>query len=152
MKWDSGVRTTHNLTTHMHYPTHEEFERFRQIVPGIPDGIAITLGFNRMDNLSDSEYEALCKHAPWSFAREFVVHVRHARTGGRASGWCTEELKPKARTSQVEWLRDAIDKTVAGMAYTIRPSTLANWRNVVFAVAERLQRVCALLRGLDLPC
>lgn len=136
MKWDLGVCVSHNLMTCARYPLpYEEFERFRQIVPGIPDGIAITLGDNEEEYLTGSKYEALIKHAPWSFAREFVVHVRYADTGCLAD-WCKEKLKPKARTSQAEWLRDAIDKTVASMAYTIRPSTLASWRDLPFVARD----------------
>ena len=135
MKWDVNVCTFHSMTTCGHFLRHEEFERFRQIVPGFPDGIAITLGDNRVEYLSDSEYEALRKHAPWSFAREFTVHVRFAGTGGSID-WYYIKLKPKPRTSQAEWLRDALDKTVSQMAYVIRPSTLVNWRAVVFNVVD----------------
>lgn len=135
MKWDANVCTSHNMWTRSHFPLYEEFERFRQIVPGIPDGIAITLGDNSMDHLSDREYEALLKHAPWSFAKRFAVHARYADTG-RSVGWYTEKLNPKHRTSQAEWLRDALDKMVSQMAYAIRPSTLARWRDVRFVQIE----------------
>lgn len=131
MKWDVNVCVSHNMWTRSHFPSHEECERFRQIVPGIPEGVVITLGNNDVEYLTDSEYESLRKHAPWPFAREFAVHVRYADTG-RLVDWYQEKLKPKARTSQAEWLRDAIDKTVASMAYTIRPSTLARWRDHTF--------------------
>lgn len=136
MKWDATVYTSHNMRTCSHFLSREEFERFRQIVPGFPDGIAITLGDNRVEYLSDSEYEALRKHAPWSFAREFIVHVRFAGTGGSID-WYYIKLKPKPRTSQIEWLRDALDKTVSQMAYAIRPSTLARWRDYTFFAVER---------------
>lgn len=127
MKWDVNVCVLHSLTTCVHLPSHEEFERFRQIVPGIPDGIAITLGNNAKEYLTDSEYEALRKHAPWSFARKFAVQACYANTGFAADlyEW---KLKPKARTSQAEWLRDALDRTVSLMAYAIRPSVLAKGR------------------------
>lgn len=153
MKWDVNVCTFHSMTTCGHFLRHEEFERFRQIVPGFPDGIAITLGDNRVEYLSDSEYEALRKHAPWSFAREFTVHVRFAGTGGSID-WYYIKLKPKHRTSQAEWLRDALDKMVSQMAYAIRPSSLAKGRYVnhfdLRHTAYRIFRWLAARRfGLD---
>lgn len=136
MKWDATVYTSHNMRTCSHFLSREEFERFRQIVPGIPDGMAITLGSNSVEYLTDSEYEALRKHAPWSFAREVTVQIRYADTGSASVAWHMEKLKPKPRTSQAEWLRDALDKTVSQMAYAIRPSTLARWRDLRFVQME----------------
>lgn len=135
MKWDANVGTFHSMMTRSHFPSHEEFERFRQIVPGIPDGIVITLGNNDVEYLTDSEYEALRKHAPWSFAREFTVYTCYTDTRCSVS-WHMEKLKPKHRTSQAEWLRDALDKMVSQMAYAIRPSTLARWRDLRFVQME----------------
>lgn len=112
-----------------------DFDRFRCIVPGIPEGIVITTSREESAALSDEEFAKLQTQAPWFFLEEFCVYTNRI-DAKLATDYYVLKLKPKHRTSQAEWLRDALDKMVSQMAYAIRPSTLARWRDVRFAQME----------------
>lgn len=130
MYWrDHTTCARHIITCKECMPFPGDFDRFRCIVPGIPEGIVITAGQEESAALSDEEFAKLQAQAPWFFLEEFCVYTKRI-DAKFSTEWYYIKLKPKHRTSQAEWLRDALDKMVSQMAYAIRPSTLAKGRYV----------------------
>lgn len=130
MHWrDHTTCARHIITCNDYAPFPGDFDRFRCIVPGIPEGIAITTSREESVALSDEEFAKLQAQAPWFFLEEFCVYT-HRIDAMYATDYCALKLKSKHRTSQAEWLRDALDRMVSQMACAIRPSSLAKGRSV----------------------
>ena len=130
MYWrDHTTCARHIITCKDYAPFPGDFERFRCIVPGIPEGIVITTSLEESVELSDEEFAKLQTQAPWFFLEEFCVYT-HRIDAKYATACYVLKLKSKHRTSQAEWLRDALDRMVSQMACAIRPSSLAKGRSV----------------------
>lgn len=130
MYWrDHTTCARHIITCKDYAPFPGDFDRFRCIVPGIPEGIVITTSREESVALSDEEFAKLQTQAPWFFLEEFCVYTNRIDAKS-ATDYYVLKLKSKHRTSQAEWLRDALDRMVSQMAYAIRPSSLAKGRSV----------------------
>ena len=154
MYWrDHTTCARHIITCKDYAPFPGDFDRFRCIVPGIPEGIVITTSLEESVALSDKEFAKLQTQAPWFFLEEFCVYTK--RIDSKYSmDYYVLKLKSKHRTSQAEWLRDALDRMVSQMAYAIRPSSLANGRSVyLFRLGHTAYRTFSWLAarrfGLD---
>lgn len=130
MYWrDHTTCTRHIITCKNYAPFPGDFDRFRCIVPGIPEGIVITTSLEESVELSDEEFAKFRTQAPWVFMEEFCVYTNRI-DAKYATDYYVLKLKSKHRTSQAEWLRDALDRMVSQMACAIRPSSLAKGRSV----------------------